>query len=522
MSREFNISGPCDPEKHYMIPAEERLPTARHLITKGDYFVIHAPRQTGKTTTIRALAKRLTEEGKFAALYFTCEQGTVARDDYAQAEQVICRLIRRAASEELPAELQPPLFPQEVNGLQIRSALTAWSKTCPRPLVLFFDEIDGLQGESLRTVLSQIRAGHGTKPLWFPHSIILCGLRDVRDYKMASGGHPEQRSSPSPFNISVESLRIGDFTLAEVNSLYSQHTSDTGQKFTEEAVLGAFELTQGQPWLVNALAREVIEKMGVTGNIEKAHILEAKERLILARATHLDSLVDKLHEPRVRRVIEPIIGGRITKVDATYSDDLSYVVDLGLVSRMPLQIANPIYREVILRVLASGVQDQVMAEPRSFVMSDGRFNMSKMLEEFADFWRTNGDILVDGMLYHEVAPQLVMMAFLQRVVNGGGYVTREYGVGRGRIDLLVRWKYGNLGAAREQVEAIELKVWIDKQKDPLSEGLNKLEQYLDKLGLTEGVLVIFDRRSIAPEIEERTVFEEAKTPKGYHVTVLRG
>ena len=92
--------------------------------------------------------------------------------------------------------------------------------------------------------------------------MVLCGLRDVRDDKAASGGEPGRLGTSSPFNVKVESLRLGDFTEAEARGLYAQHTEETGQPFVEEALAAAFELHQGQPWLCNALAREVIEKWG--------------------------------------------------------------------------------------------------------------------------------------------------------------------------------------------------------------------------------------------------------------------
>jgi hypothetical protein len=114
------------------------------------------------------------------------------------------------------------------------------------------------------------------------------------------------------------------------------------------------------------------------------------------------------------------------------------------------------------------------------------------------------------------------MAYLHRIINGGGFVDREYGLGRGRIDLLIRRPYID-GAGRRGVqrEAIEIKVRRNKQGDPLDEGLHQLDGYLDRLGLDTGLLVIFDRRPSAPPIIERTGFSTATTPSGRTVTLLR-
>ena len=258
--------------------------------------------------------------------------------------------------------------------------------------------------------------------------------------------------------------------------------------------------------------------------IERKHIDEAKERLILARQTHLDSLVSKLHEERVRKVIEPLLAGTLVEPDVTYDDNASYVRDLGLITRVkPVQVANPIYREIIARVLSSAAEDNIVIDPRSFVTSEGKLEFRRLLGEFAAFWVEHGEVLTRRDAYHEAAPQLVIMAFLQRVVNGGGYVEREYGIGRGRIDLLVRWPFTGPDGKREwQCEALELKVWREGEPDPKAQGLKQLDQYLASLGLDHGTLVLFDRRAKAARIGKRTKFGKARTASGRAVVVLRG
>src|SRR5262245_4378497 len=478
--KHFNIAGPCEPDWHYMLPPVPRLPEARELIEEGQYFVVHAPRQTGKTTTLLALAMELTAEGEYAALHFSCERAEVAGDDDGRAEQLVLTSIRDAAeSEELPPELLPPdPWPQATPGAALYAGLRTWTGVCPRPLVLFFDEIDALRGASLIGVLRQLRDGYLRRRRAFPHAVVLCGLRDVRDYKAASGGDPTRLGTSSPFNIKSASLRIGDFTFGDMVDVYNQHTAATGQVFTDQALQRAYEASQGQPWLVNALAREITREMRVPppDPITDDHMDQAVERLIVERATHLDSLAARLHEPRVKRIVEPLIAGGVLEVDGTYNDDVAYLRDLGLIANTKtVQIANPIYQEVILRVLGEHTEGHLDLEPRSFVTGDGRLDMTKLLEEFLAFWRLHGDILATKQTYHEAACQLVFMGFLHRVINGGGYIDREYGVGRGRIDLLIRWPHTNPDGQRaQQWEAIELKVHHPKQSDPLDEGLKQL------------------------------------------------
>ncbi len=515
----FNTAGPCQHDRHYMVPTEPRLPLLRTLAVQGHFFVLHAPRQSGKTTVLRELASKLTAEGTFAALHVSCEAAEVAQDDFEAAEKILLGYLSSQANLDLPEKLRPPPWPEAAPGERYKKALEAWARACSRPLVLFLDEIDALRGESLRSVLRQLRSGFPNRPHAFPHAVVLCGLRDVRDDKVASGGDPDRMGTSSPFNIKVESLTLENFTFPEVRDLYLQHTRATGQNWTKQAIARAYELTGGQPWLVNALARQIVEKRKHAGLIRRQQVEEAKEVLILERATHLDSLVARLMEPRVRRVIEPLLAGELTGAEETYDDDRLYVADLGLVKRTrPLEIANPIYKEVIARVLTSHAQDSIVLDPHSFVTKNGRLSISRFLDEFSAFWREHGEVLENAGAYHEVAPQLVLMAYLQRVVNGGGFVEREYGVGRDRIDLLVKWP---LGGRKWQKEVLELKVWREKKRDPLEKGLEQLEGYLERVGVKRGVLVIFDRRAEAKPVEERVERSEVRTKKGHKVTLLR-
>ncbi|MGP4104885.1 ATP-binding protein [Nonomuraea sp. KM90] len=510
-----------------MLPPTQRLPQARVLIEMDRYFVLHAPRQTGKTTALHTLASELTAGGDIAALTFSCERAKAAGDDYAAAESLLLDSLREAAARSgWPEELLPPEpWPQVTPGSRFGSALSEWCRRCPRRVVLLLDEIDALQGNSMVSILSQLRDGHNARHQGrpFPASVVLCGLRNLRDYKVASGGDADRVNPASPFNIIAESLRLGDFTADEIAELYGLHTQATGQEFTKDAVDRVFELTQGQPWLVNALAYEITFRMRMADAITAGQVEGAKERLIRARATHLDSLVARLHEPRVKRVMEPVVAGTFPDIDLTFSDDLSYVHDLGLIKQEPpLEVANPIYREVILRVLGAPSEQHVMADPHSFVLPDGRFDLPRLLREFVVFWREHGEVLIRQDGYHEAACQIILMAFLHRLVNGGGQLDREYAAGTKRLDVLVRWSYtGPEGERLIQREAMELKVWRASENDPMPDGLAQLDRYLDRLTLSTGVLVIFDRRPEAPPWKERGGFEQATTPSGRQVTVLR-
>jgi len=499
-----------------MLPPERRLPAVRALVDDGAYFVLHAPRQVGKTTALQTLARALVQEGRYAAVLLSMEVGAAFHHDVGAAERAILASWRSTAEARLPPELQPPPWPDAVAGARVGSALACWARACPRHLVVFLDEIDALRDETLLSVLRQLRSEHSNRPHDFPASLALVGLRDVRDYKIASGGSDRLHTS-SPFNVKADSLTMRDFTEGEVAELLTQHTDDTGQRFTPEALATVFALTCGQPWMVNALARQLTETLvpDRAQTITEVDVRRAKEVLIARNDTHLDSLAERLWEPRVRAVIGPMLAGEM--LGDVPADDRQFVIDLGLVRRSDeggLVIANPIYREVLPRALAQGPQDSLPRIPATWLDARGELDAARLRDAFLAFWRQHGNALLRAAPYAEVAAQLVMMAFLHRVVNGRGTLDREYAIGTGRMDLCLRYGASTLG--------IELKVWRQGQRDPVPAGLAQLDAYLAGLGLTHGWLVVFDQRDGLAPIEERTSCEDAVTPGGRGVWLIRG
>ena len=498
MMRFFNTSGPVVAADHYCIPPLERLNLAEmhRLIRDKRYFVLHAPRQTGKTSALLALRDLLNAEGNYGCVYVNIEGAQALRGDVEQAMQVILGELASWARSTLGDEFLNDTWSDilaKFGAGALSEALTRWSAAAPKPLVLLIDEIDALIGDSLLSVLRQLRAGYVRRPGEFPQSVVLCGVRDVRDYRIQSTAENAIITGGSAFNIKARSLRLGDFSREEVFALLGQHTAETGQAFTAEAVETVWTQTQGQPWLVNALADEACF-YGVAQDrrhpVTADAIHTAQEQLILRRETHLDQLADKLKEERVRRVVEPLLSGGEQRrfVDR----DLEYVRDLGLVAQdRPLRIANPIYAEVVPRELTWVVQEEFDQETAWYVDSDGRLDVGELLSAFQAFFREHSEHWVERFEYKEAGPQLLLQAFLQRVVNSGGRIEREYGLGRGRTDLLIVWPQG------EQTRrfVVECKVLHKSLAQTVAEGVEQTAGYVDRCGAEAGHLVIFDRRA---------------------------
>ena len=332
------------------------------------------------------------EAGDYRCVYANFEVGQAAREDTARAMRaLLSQLAARAEmtlDDETPGRLRNAALADAGPDGALFEVLSRWARADPRPLVLLIDEIDTLVGDTLLSVLRQLRAGYDQRPGGFPHSVILCGVRDVRDYRVHSTARNALVLGGSAFNIKSASLRLGDFTAAETRALLAQHTAETGQAFAPAALEAIRTRTAGQPWLVNALCREACFKSRAGRDrsraITEGDILDAQERLILARVTHLDNLADKLREERVRRVVLPMLTGAADR--DRYSDrdrDVEYARDLGLLAQHDAKrIANPIYAEVIPRELTWIAQDDVDAEAAWFVDADGGLNVDKLLAAF--------------------------------------------------------------------------------------------------------------------------------------------
>ncbi|MBI5546721.1 MAG: AAA-like domain-containing protein [Deltaproteobacteria bacterium] len=513
----FNTAGPCIPGEHYMIPPERRLSGMRRLIDEGKYFTLHAGRQTGKTTSAMWLVDELNRQGRYSAAWLDVQRAR-EEPDPGQAFQLVLGAFDNGFARDLPRLARPGRTAikrlLEVPGSAIVEYLSFVARRSSRPLVLFIDEADGLVGKAMLSFLTQLREGYiarSKKP--FPHSIALVGQRQVRDYVLEQKERQGLRwlGTTSPFNITAEALTLASFTRDEVAELVGQHTAKTGQRFEPAAVESIYDLSRGHPWLVNAMADQVVNRAveDRSVSVTPADVESAKETLILQRRTHIDSIVARLREERVRRVVEPMLTGGSFARDVL-DDDLSYVAGLGLIALREGKwvIANRIYAEVVPRALTFVQQTSLDQNPAWYVRSDGRLDIVKLMTAFQEFWRKDGHLAAEGFAYREAGPHLLLRAFLQRVVNGGGRIEREYGLGRGALDLMVFFK--------DERFAIEVK--LRRGRETEKDALKQVSGYLERAGLKEGWLVLFDLRKRA--LWKKKLLRRHRKVRGKRVHVI--
>lgn len=343
--RRFPTAGPVAPAEHYHLSALPRLGRDRILeeVECWNYFVVHGPPQTGKTTTLVALRDLLNESG-YRCLYASL-RGTDPDDD--DLESAMAAVLERLASEA-SATLDDDFLARESSGIladrtptcAFLIAVTRWATSASKPLALLLDDVDSLREHCFDSLLDQIRVGFETRPRRFPATMAIGGIRRIDAFAIRRG---------VLFNCITKAYRIGDFSEDEIRTLLGQHTAETGQPFSPDAFEEIRRTTAGQPWLVNALADGACfgnpdgpaPRAAITGEAVAA----ARERLLRARPRPLRQVADRVDEEGVRPVVERLFTG---ERPTGPSDDWTYARDLGLLRpETPLRFANPIYREIL-------------------------------------------------------------------------------------------------------------------------------------------------------------------------------
>ena len=351
--KKFNTTGPCFPDEHYMMPALDRLPGIRELVADGNYFVVHAPRQTGKTTALKALVREINEKGDMFAIYCTLE--TMQGSSDPNMSNIAIRDLIADNAEMSPHYSAVPGAPELRSdrggvGLAIRTVLQNLCRAVKKPVVVFFDEADCLVGNALISFLRQLRDGYvNRKEIPFPKSIALVGMLDVRDYKAQIRSDGESLGQISPFNIIRKDLLIPNFTESDISTLYAQHTAETGQVFADGVIENVWRLTRGQPWLVSAIACECVEEIHGSRYdevITVADVEAAKEAIIRRNPVHLDYLFYIASYPSIKPFFDAALNGGVSDTQRE-EKQFRLLLHLGLLCECGggFEFSNPVYKE---------------------------------------------------------------------------------------------------------------------------------------------------------------------------------
>ena len=255
MPKYFNTTGPCFPRLHYMLPPKDRLIGASldRYIRDELYWVLHAPRQTGKTTFLQSWMHEINAGTEAVACYVSLEHC----QEVPAVERAMPAMIDAVRQWAERFAVPIPEYPSGESPENMLSAILGdWAcKAAPKKLIVLFDEVDIVTGPAMVSFLRQLRsgfAGRGTGV--FPVSVALVGMRDLRDYLVTS--KDGQVLNPgSPFNIKEDSVTLGNFTQLDIAALMNQHTVETGQVFSEQALERIYACSSGQPWRAGKIGR---------------------------------------------------------------------------------------------------------------------------------------------------------------------------------------------------------------------------------------------------------------------------
>jgi hypothetical protein len=539
MIKTFATTGPCLPRQNYMIPSFDRFPILPNLIDNNQYFILHSPRQSGKTTLLLSMANQINEDGNYYACVCPLSFTINANDELEATAKIMQSLSFGLSSSTAPAlkllhnKLNP--FSLMTEAPPVTSAIRYICSSLDKELILFFDEADCIPSELILSFLTQIREGYNFRS-WpgenaFPRTIGLIGLRDLHDYRFNDKSQIQRIIRISPFNIHRFSLEIRNLSFDQLCSLYRQHTDASGQVFTQKAIERIWYWTSGQPWLVNVLASDIIQNQlgkDYSVPITDKHVEVAVNNLILRKEVHFSNIVDRLQEPRVRKVMALALSSEGVKLDNVLESDITYCVDLGLLKFGKNGIgdcfpANNIYNEVIVRALSSRIVADLTKIPSNTWSDGNKLDMSGLLRAFQDYWLANSallfnenkdDALIDQIideilsennntsktgnisktqklsiqnnidkLISEAFCVLVLCAFLQRVLNGGAeLIKREFSVGMKFVNICVTYK--------QRRYPIEAKI---KGSVSTKQGIRQLSGYVNMCNASEGWLIEFDR-----------------------------
>ena len=522
--RRFGTQGPVNPEQHYVVARIEELTEFIKSVKEGRYIVIFAPRQTGKTTFFYAAMDILaTEEPNYLPIHldFEAYKNLTPSDFYSNLTEDIREEIENLYHKrgEIPSEALKDFLENTTltdNVSMLRGFRTLARVLGDQGVVVFIDEFDGIPPAVVNDFLYALRRIYisRTTPRC-PHSLGIVGVKSIAQLNYDH--------SVSPFNIQ-DDFALPNFTLAQVQELLGQYTTEVGQDFAPEVIESIHKQTGGQPFLVNRFAQILTEELEIpkTETITLAHFSAAHIQLVDENNTNLTHLTTNIRRnPRFESLLMRIMlydeGVPFNLRNELVNELATYGILTKGTDRM-CKIANPIYLYCTLQAfkpVVNGLERDYFPEDTDgfqYLTSDGHIQMEQLLNNFQDFIARAGfRILQVPETPQEFIGQHLLFAYLDQFVtsvNGAMYM--EVPTGRGRMDLLI--------LHNEKKYIVETKIW--RSERGYAVGKQQLATYLATEGVMEGYYIVFDHREVPkPRTETETI--DGRTIRSYVVPVLQ-
>ncbi len=518
--RSFGTQGIVYPDKNYVVPRTEETTNFIGRVKEGKYIVLFAPRQTGKTTFFRMALDALTIGDPTylpIQLDFQTMRNVSTATFYEQLHYMICKQINSAfnisgslLSESLTQFLENTTLTDHLSMVRFFDGLgdilncdTDESKPDFKRVVLLIDEFNGIPQTAVSDFLYSLRQIYLSTDIQCPHSVGIVGVKSIAQL--------DYDRSISPFNIQDE-FRLPNFTVEQVQELFSQYTDEVGQTIDNEVIQLIHKQTAGQPFLVNRIGQILTEELDVpkAETLTLSHFEKAHTHLIEEKNTNISHLTtnirkDRSYETILMKILTSDEGVRFN----LHNEHINELATYGVIKKgddSMCEIVNPIYLYCIIQAFKpaiNGLESDYFADEnidgyRSYLTSSGQVNLTGLLDNFRDFVARSGyKILQVPETPQEYVGQHLLLTYLEpyvQLIGGGMYI--EVQTGRGKMDLLI--------THNQQKYIIEIKIWRGENR--YQAGKKQLAAYLKSENASEGYYVVFDHRlEPKPKKEKETV-----------------
>ena len=504
MRKRFNVTGSCNPERHYMVETEKRFKAVEELIDNGEYFTINRARQYGKTTMLNQIWRRLSDKYLVVPLSF---EG-LGDEAFARTEAFVATFNRQMARHLTTLRQDETLIAiwRDSNASSFESLsliITDFCEACPKPVVLTIDEVDKSSDNQLFLNFSGMlrnkyldRDREGMSCTF--HSVILAGVYDIKNLKLKLRPDEEKKYN-SPWNIAADFNVDMTFHPEEIAQMLGDYENDvhTGMdiKAMSEEI---YKYTNGYPFLVSYICKIIDEQFDKEWTSDS--VVRAVKQIVQGGSTLMDDLSKNLENyPDFREFMFQV---------AVNSEDYAYtllnpMVNMGNIFSYiqnrngRVAVHNLVFEEALYLYYTVDYSIKNAARLSPFTTNyivNGKLNMEHVVTRFRDLMRE--EYRESTVPFLEREGRLLFLTFLKPIINGTGfyYVEPQTRDNR-RMDLVVTYD--------KQEFIVELKIWRgDKYEES---GRDQLSSYLSTRGMDEGYLVTFDFSKNRQEAEPQWI-----------------
>jgi hypothetical protein len=507
MEKEFNVTGTCIPNRHYMVDTSNKIKKIMKLVNNEKYFIINRPRQFGKTTTLFLLNTKLKQQEDYLPIKISFEGiGDLIFEDETRFSKGFLNIIKRTVElENKEIAVYIEVEREKVDSLDALSYfITELVKKVDKKVVLMIDEVDKSSNNQLFvSFLGMLRSKYLLRNEGLDytfHSVILAGVHDVKTLKLKLRPEEEQKYN-SPWNIAADFDVDMSFSKEEIKTMLDDYVDNKGVELDKEYFSERlYFYTSGYPFLVSKLCKIIDEKIMPEHKLvwHKEYMDLAVKEILRDSNTNFDSLIKNIENSEELYNFVKLIVLEDENISYVKTDNIISIGSIhGIIKEENgvCKLNNKIYEQLIYNHMMMKVirqdKNSIMSQYNyrsKFIKEDGSLDIRKLMIKFSEFLKHEYSEKREAFL--EAEGRLLFLAFISPIINGVGFAFKEVQGGEEkRFDIVIT--YNN------KMYILELKRWQGEEYH--KKGLLQLGQYLEQYGLEEGYLLIFDFRKLKSE-----------------------